>query len=517
MKKIVIIGAGPAGLTAAYELLKTPGRYQITILEECSEVGGIAKTIKYKENRMDLGGHRFFSKDEKIMQWWQDILPLQGKPAFDDLLLERNNTYPIKGPDPEKEDAVMLKRKRISRIYYKNKFFDYPVSLSLNTVFNMGIFTTIVAGFSYLWSMLKKLPETSLENFYINRFGRRLYAMFFEGYTEKIWGRHPRDISADWGAQRVKGLSLWGILKNVLSKILPQKKRKIETSLIEEFIYPKFGPGQLWETVAEKISEKGGKIIKNAKVTDIISDENRVTAVVYQKGKESINEAADVVISSMPLCELIAGIKDAPKEIKNIAANLPYRDFITVGVQLSHLKIKNTTKLKTLNNLIPDCWIYVQDTGIKLGRIQIFNNWSPYLVAKPEENIWLGLEYFCNENDKYWKASDEQWRQIAAKELVKIDIITDGNDIRDYHVERVKKAYPAYFDSYKDIGKITDYINKFDNLYCIGRNGQHRYNNMDHSMATAFKAVEHIKGKLDNKQDLWQVNTEKEYHEIRKK
>ena len=516
MKKVIVIGAGPAGITAAFELLKNSKNYDVTILEEGDAVGGISRTVQYNGNRMDIGGHRFFSKDNQVTEWWNNLMPLQGKPSFDDILTGRELELNPKGPNPETDDIVMLKRRRVSRIFYRHKFFDYPVKMNLNTIMNMGIFTTFAAGLSYLRSIVRKLPENSLENFYINRFGRKLYSMFFEGYTEKLWGRHPRNISADWGAQRVKGLSIIAIIKDIFGKLLPVKNRKIETSLIEEFSYPKFGPGQLWEIAAEKIEEMGGKIIKNAKVISFETAENKISSVTYLKYGKKIKEEADIIISSMSLKDLTAGIKDAPQEVSAIAEGLPYRDFVTVGLLLSKLNMENKTKFKTLNNIVPDCWIYVQDTGVKLGRIQIFNNWSPYLVAKPEEKVWIGLEYFCKEGDKYWNMSDEEWQKFAAGELVKMKVIF-AEDVEDSHVERVKKAYPAYFDTYKDIDKLIAWLNGFENLYCIGRNGQHRYNNMDHSMATAFVAVNHILGRTKDKQAIWAVNTEKSYHESKEK
>ncbi len=515
MKKIVVIGAGPAGITAAYELLKNSRNYELIILEKSAFIGGISRTVQHNGNRMDLGGHRFFSKDKEVTAWWNNILPLQGKPAFDDILTGRTITLNPNGPNPETQDAVMLKRRRVSRIYYKRHFFDYPVKMNLNTILNMGIFTTIRAGFSYLYSLMHKLPESSLENFYINRFGRKLYTMFFEGYTAKLWGRHPRNISADWGAQRVKGLSIAAILKDILGKILPHKQKHIETSLIEEFLYPKFGPGQLWETAAREISSMGGKIIFNAKVIKFTTHNNKITQVFYEQKGQIIRIDADIVISSMPLKELVAGLPKVPSQIAGIAAGLPYRDFITVGMLLKKINLVNKTKLKTLGNIVPDCWIYVQDTGVKLGRIQIFNNWSPYLVTEPQKNIWLGLEYFCKAGDSFWNMEDTALQKFALKELLQMQIISAAEDVLDTHIERVEKAYPAYFDTYKDIDKLIEYLQSFTNLYCVGRNGQHRYNNMDHSMATSFAAVRHILGKSTDKSAVWKVNTEQEYHETK--
>lgn len=517
MKKVIVIGAGPAGITAAYELLKRSKKYEVTLLEASNSIGGISRTVNYKGNRMDIGGHRFFSKDEKVTKWWDDLMPLQGKPSFDDLITKREVALNTGGPNPETEDIVMLKRRRVSRIYYKHKFFDYPVKMNMNTIINMGFFTTINAGFSYLWSVVRKLPETSLENFYINRFGRKLYSMFFEGYTEKLWGRHPKDISADWGAQRVKGLSIIAIIKDILGKLVPVKPKHVETSLIEEFSYPKYGPGQLWETAAEKIESMGGKIIKNAVVTSFECADKKIKSVTYLQNNKPITIEADIVISSMPLKDLVAGLPNVPTNISAIAAGLPYRDFVTVGLLLKNLNLENKTKLQTLNNIVPDCWIYVQDTGVKLGRIQIFNNWSPYLVAKPEETVWIGLEYFCREGDKFWQMQDAEWQSFAIEELSRMGIIAGADEVLDSHVERVVKAYPAYFDTYKDIDKLVAYLNEIDNLYCVGRNGQHRYNNMDHSVVTSFLAVDHILGKAADKAAIWQVNTEKEYHENKNK
>lgn len=517
MKKVIIIGAGPAGVTAGFELLKKSKDYDVTILEESDAIGGISRTVCYKGNRMDIGCHRFFSKDPEVIQWWDNIMPLQGAPAYDDIKTGRQLQLNPNGPNPETEDNVRLLRQRISRIYYKNKFFDYPIKMNFNTIFNMGLFTTAIAGFSYLKTLIKKLPETSLENFYINHFGKKLYSMFFEGYTEKLWGRHPKEISADWGAQRVKGLSIISILKDILGKIIPLKSKQVETSLIEEFSYPKLGAGQIWEKTASEFEKMGGKIIKNAKVIKFKTQKNKFKEVIYLKDGKEITVSADIVISSMPLKDLAAGMDNIPSKIERIAKGLPYRDFVSVGLVLKKLNLKNKTKIKTINDIIPDSWIYIQDTGVKLGRISIFNNWSPYMLAKPDETALIELEYFCSENDKYWNMKPEEWRDFGTKEILKIGVISSEKDVLDSHIEYQKKAYPAYFDTYKDIDKLTDFLNSFDNLYCVGRNGQHRYNNMDHSMATSFAAVRHILGELSDKKSIWQVNTEKSYHETIKK
>ena len=517
MKRVIIIGAGPAGLTAGYELLKeNNNEYEVIILEEENQVGGISKTVRYNGNRMDIGGHRFFSKDENVMDFWKELMPIQGAPSYDDKKLNREKPLVKDGPDPEKENKVMLVRDRVSRIYYLKKFFDYPVSLKLETFTNMGLIRTIKAGFSYLKSIFVKKKETSLENFYINRFGKVLYGMFFEKYTEKLWGRHPSVISADWGSQRVKGLSITAVIKDMFRKIFNPKSNKVETSLIEQFWYPKYGPGQLWENLADEIEKNGGKILKQHSVQKINLKENKITSVeCVCDGKIEVFEG-DIFISSMPLKDLVEDMKEetVPEDIKNIATGLPYRDFMTVGLLLKKLDLKNKTKIKTLGNIVPDCWIYVQEPDVKLGRIQIFNNWSPYMVSNPEKNVWIGLEYFCNEGDEYWNMSDEEFTKFAIKELVSMGIIEES-DVLDSHRERVKKAYPAYFDTYSEIDKLIEYLNGFENLYCVGRNGQHRYNNMDHSMVTAMETVKNIKNNITTKDNIWKVNTEKEYHEVK--
>ena len=466
---------------------------------------------------MDIGGHRFFSKDDRVMKWWDDVMPRQGKPSFDDIKLKREKPLVPGGPDPEKSDRVMLVRNRVSRIYYKHKFFDYPVSLKKQTIVNMGFATTVKAGCSYLKSTVAKKEENSLENFYINRFGKTLYSMFFEGYTEKLWGRHPREISADWGSQRVKGLSISAVIKDMFSKIGPKKAdRKVETSLIEEFYYPKLGPGQLWETALNDFINMGGKVIMNSKVTKIVTDnQGSVKSIVIDHNGTPETIDGDIFISSMPVKDLVNGMNDVPDDMLKIANGLPYRDFVTVGLLVDKLNLKNETDIRTLGNIVPDCWIYVQDTGVKLGRIQIFNNWSPYMVKDAEHTVWIGLEYFCNEGDSFWNMDDNKCIAFAIKELISMGVISGKENVKDAHREKIKKAYPAYFDTYAEIDKLIAYLNKFGNLYCVGRNGQHRYNNMDHSMATSFEAVKNIINGVQSKDNVWSVNTDKEYHETK--
>lgn len=508
MQKIaIIIGAGPAGLTAAYKLLKETDIKPI-IYEESNVIGGISQTFEYKGNRMDIGGHRFFTKNDLVMDVWKELMKPQGAPALDEKLLNENKQYEGKA-DPEKEDDVFLTRRRVSRIYYLGKFFDYPISMKPRTFLNMGFFRTMSAGFGYIHSCIFKKKEDSLENFYINRFGKPLYNMFFKDYTTKVWGRSPKEISPDWGAQRVKGLSLMKTFVSAITKPFRKKSSKVETSLIEEFYYPKKGPGQLYSKMADEITKMGGEIHFDSKVNNVHLNGNSID---YIEVNGNIIKG-DYYISSMPIKDLMNSMNDVDKSLLDIANNLPYRDFITVGLLLDKLKIKNKTKMKTVNNIVPDCWIYIQDNSVKLGRLQIFNNWSPYMVDDLEKHIFVGLEYFCNEGDEIWNMKEEDFIKFAIDELVKIKII-DKEDVLDSVELKIKKAYPAYFDSYVEFPKVKDYLNSIDNLYCIGRNGQHRYNNMDHSMLTAIETVNVIKNGLD-KSIIWNVNADKEYHETK--
>jgi protoporphyrinogen oxidase len=516
-KNIVIIGAGPAGLTAAYQSLKEMPGISVNIFEAADRTGGISASIEYRGNRMDIGGHRFFSKSRQINDLWEELMPLQGRPSKDDLKLGR--IFSGEGPDPEKTDAVMLTRERVSRIFYRRKFFDYPITIKPATFMNMGFINTVKAGCSYLYSSIKKRKENSLEDFYINRFGKKLYKMFFEDYTEKVWGIHPSRLSASWGAQRVKELSVLTIIKEGLLKLMHPDYSTNQTSLIERFHYPKFGPGQLYSIMAERIKNMGGNIYFNSSVSKINVENNRVKEICVLQADDERKFQCDYLLSSMPIKELVDAIDAGsdiplPDNVRKTARGLPYRDFITVGILAKKLKISNKTKIKTIGGIVPDNWIYIQERDVKVGRLQIFNNWSPYMVSDYENTVWMGLEYFCGENDEMWKMPSSEFIQFAIDELVKINII-EREDVIDAVQEKVKKAYPAYFGSYSDFNIVREYLDSVDNLYCIGRNGQHKYNNMDHSMLTAIEAVKLIKSGGHDKNAIWNVNAEKDYHEAK--
>lgn len=517
-KTAIIIGAGPAGLTAAYELLNRSDIKPV-IIEENSFVGGISATLDYKNNKIDMGGHRFFSKSDRVMDWWLNILPLQGKPSKDDIILEREvELSTLKGaPNPEKTDKVMLKRNRLSRIYYLKTFFNYPVSLNMDTIKGLGLWRMFKIGCSYMKALAFPIKEEkSLEDFMINRFGKELYRTFFKDYTEKLWGIDCNKISAEWGAQRIKGISILKVLKQMAMNITGQKKGAVETSFIESFFYPKFGPGHMWQSVADLVKEKGGIINLNEKVTKIIKEENKVIAIEATDTNGKVKTyKGDIFISTMPVKDLISSMNDVPNNISNIATGLMYRDFRVVGVLLNKLKLKNTTKIKTMMNIIPDTWIYIQERDVKLGRLQIFNNWSPYLVDDFKNKVWIGLEYFCNEQDKIWTDDNDTFIKFAIDEAAKIGIF-DKNDVLDAYTHKVKKAYPAYFGTYDKFDDIKNYVLNIDNLYLVGRNGMHRYNNMDHSTLAAMKTVDCILDRSVSRNDVWLVNTETDYHEEKK-
>ena len=514
-KRVIIIGGGAAGLTAAYRILEASNQYVPIIIEADDKVGGLAKTV-FDEygNGTDIGPHRFFSKNNEVINFWKKIFPFQNAPSVDDILLKREMCLSETGEDPQKTDNVFLIRKRFSRIYYKKHFIDYPIKLRLSTISAIRLLKTFSAGMSYICSVFRKLPEANLESFMINRFGKVLYRLFFEGYTQKVWGVHPSAISKDWGVQRIKGISLLGILYNAILSPFNLIKKK-ETSLIEEYYYPKMGSSSLWEAMADKIRQNGGVILLNTRVNQIVKNNNKIVSVNVTNDKTGKTEeiSADIFISSMPVKDLLTNMNDVSDEIYNIADKLCYRDYILANYVVSNINLKNNTKWPTINNIAPDSWIYLQDNGIHAGRLDIMNNFSPYIISDFKNNFVINMEYFCNENDEFWNKDDCYIKEFGLEELKNLNIL-DNDNVKSSRIIRIKKAYPSYFGSYDSFYKIKDYINSIENLYCIGRNGQHKYNNMDHSILSGM-VVSRIITQNHDKNILWDINTESDYQETK--
>lgn len=519
-KKAIIIGAGPAGLTAAYELLKRTNVVPI-VIEKCGQVGGISKTIDYKGNKMDFGPHRFFSKSDRVMNWWTNIMPLHTSKGEDLTISYQNKSRTIDtgdflttgNTDGKPPAKSMLVIQRLTRIYFLRKFFAYPIQLSIATLGQLGIITTIKIVFSYLYARLfPRKPQKSLEDFMINKFGSVLYHIFFKDYTEKVWGMECNKISADWGAQRIKGVSLSKAILHAAKALTRKNKGDIhqkgtETSLIEQFLYPAMGAGAMWEEVARQVEVLGGKIVNHYDVKHIITEGDTITgieALNIQTGElESLE--GDYFFSTMPIKELIGGMKaDVPNEVKEVAEGLIYRDFVYAGVLVKKMTME-TPK---------DSWIYIQEKDVKVARMQVYNNWGPYMVADPD-TVWLGLEYFCTKGDAIWNRSDEEIKKLAVMELIKMGLVS-AEDVLDSTVNRMEKTYPAYFGTYDRFDTIKDYLERFSNLFLVGRNGMHKYNNTDHSMLTAMVAVDNICEEVTSKTNLWEINTEQEYHEEKK-
>jgi len=513
----IIIGAGPAGLTAAVELQRHTGIKPI-LVEAGKQVGGLSRTVVYKGNRMDIGGHRFFSKSDRVMQWWLDLIPVEAGAGGDGPLRYKGQrrTVPsaLHESDPRIDDLVMLVRNRKSRIYFMRRFFDYPIRLTADTLRKMGLLRTFRAGVSYAGSALfPRREERTLEDFLINRFGRQLYLTFFKSYTEKVWGVPCNEISAEWGAQRIKGLSLRGVVAHFLAKMFRSRRddiaqKQTETSLIEKFLYPKFGPGQLWEHAASLVTQGGGEIHMGIQIDRINVEGDRIISIEgLDSSGERMTFAGDYFFSTMPVRDLVRSLSvPAPSEVSEVSEGLIYRDFITVGLLAKKLKLAETD-----GGLLKDNWIYIQEPDVLVGRLQIFNNWSPWLTSSSDK-VWIGLEYFCNETDPIWKLPEEEMARFAVAEVEKIGIL-NANDVEDFHVVHVPKTYPAYFGSYDRFEVIRRYIDGFENLFLIGRNGMHKYNNQDHSMLTAMTAVENVVNGITTKDNIWAINTEMEYQE----
>jgi protoporphyrinogen oxidase len=467
--RVVVIGAGPAGLTAAYELVKNGTA--VTVLEASPErVGGLARTERYKGFSFDIGGHRFFSKSREIEDLWTEIL-----------------------------GEEMLGRGRLSRIYYRGRFFDYPLK-AMNVLKNLGPVSVFLSLMSYLGAKLRPIPTPrSFEDWTINAFGRRLYRTFFKTYTEKVWGIPCSEISADWAAQRIKGLSMVSLLKATLLPKRRKPREKVIKTLIDAFRYPRYGPGQMWETVTRLVREQRGEVLLSAEVIEIRRDGSGVTEVHAMHDGQAERFAGTYFLSSMPIRELIERLSPAaPPPVLEAARSLKYRDFLTVALIVGQ------------DEIFPDNWIYIHDPNVRLGRIQNFKNWSPFMVPDPSLTC-LGLEYFCNEGDDLWSRSDADLIELGGQELGRINLL-DPVRVRDGCVVRMKKAYPVYDEQYAEhVAVVRRFLEaEMPNLQLIGRNGMHKYNNQDHAMMTGLLAARNI---LGGHFDVWKVNSDAEYHE----
>ncbi|MBW4517912.1 MAG: NAD(P)/FAD-dependent oxidoreductase [Timaviella obliquedivisa GSE-PSE-MK23-08B] len=466
LSPVVIIGAGPGGLTAGYELLKQ-GIQSVTI-EQADKVGGISRTETYKGYRFDIGGHRFFSKIEQVQKFWKEILA-----------------------------SEFIQVPRLSRIYYQGKFYNYPLSL-VNTLFNLGIVPSFFILMSYLKAKVKaKLqltpePET-FEEWVIDRFGERLYQIFFKTYTEKVWGIPCNKIRADWAAQRIQNMSL---KRAVVNALFGSQNAK---SLIKKFDYPILGPGMMWERCQEILENKGNLVHLNTQVTRIQREGTLIKGITAKQGDRTFEITGDQFISTMPVTTLVHRLNPLPPpHILEAARGLKYRDFLIVSLIVNQ------------SELFPDNWIYIHSPEFRVGRIQNFKNWSPAMVPDQSKTC-LGMEYFCSEGDALWEMSEAELIALATKEAIELNLGVQPGDVEDGTVIRQPKAYPVYDGEYRrHLKVIQDYLEPFENLQTVGRNGLHRYNNQDHSMLTAMLAVKNI---LGEQHDLWDINTERSYHE----
>jgi len=466
------MGAGPAGLTAAYELLKRD--VPVTVLEkDPRQVGGLARTVEHNGYRFDIGGHRFFSKNDEVEELWTEIL-----------------------------GDEMLSRGRLSRIYYRGRFFAYPIQ-AFNALWNLGPLEAALCLASYVRARLRPVKDPkSLEEWVRNQFGWRLYSLFFKTYTEKVWGISTKELSADWAAQRIKSLDLWVVIRSaLLPNRKPRRRGEIVTTLIDRFRYPRLGPGQMWERVAEISAGQGHPVLLGRSVSRIEHVDGAVTAVVTtgEGGEAERHEGTDF-ISSIPIRELVARLEPPPPaRVRQAAERLGYRDFISVALMIDRPSV------------FPDNWIYIHDPNVRVGRIQNFKNWSPDMVPDPGKTC-LGLEYFCFEGDGLWTMPDADMIELATKELAQLGICAAG-EVFDGVVVRQPKAYPVYDDGYQaKVGVVREYIaSELPNLHLAGRNGMHKYNNQDHSMMTALLVARRIAtGSL---LDPWKVNADAVYHE----
>lgn len=502
MKKVIIIGAGPAGLTAGYDLLSRSKEYDVTIVEENNEVGGICRKYEKNGKILDAGGHFFIARNSQVKNFWNNILPVQGTPSRDDLFLERYCKISNGGPDPEQTDDVLLSREKIMRVLKSGKFYDSPFYLSTDTMKSIGFGNSVKTGLTKVGNTVFKRKEKTLEDYYVNRFGKQLYSLFLEDYLDKVWGRHPSKISAEWGPISERNLIAPTIQTD---KKASRDLEKATAPYANRFYYPKYGVSQMWEKTAEKFVEMGGSIHKNCKVLSIRTDDKVVTGIDCMADGDQFFVPCDILISSMPLRAMIGGMQNVPYNVREVAHGLGYRDLVSIGVELTDMGYRNKSDAKTINDILPDSALYINDTKVKLGRLQIFNNFSPYMVGN-SDRVWLGLNYYCNEGDYYWNLNDQAWKDLVVSDLMNLGMIKNSDAILDFYKVAVKKAFPGYHDTYERFGEIVEYLNGFGNLYCVGRNGQHRFNTMEQSMLTSFETVKNIITGTKTKDNIWNVN-----------
>lgn len=481
-KTVLILGAGAAGLTTAYEILQANPEIKVVVIDKNENVGGLCRSVCYKNNYIDAGGHRYFTKFERVKKWWLQFLPLGDGQKFED---------------------VMLKRPRFSRIYYLRKFFDYPVTLNFNTIWGLGFWRMTKITLSYFKAKIKPIkPEKTAEDFLINTFGKVLYETFFKNYTEKLWGISCKEISPEWGRERIRGIHFWETVFSLIKGPFVKKIKKEDV-----FLYPKYGPGQLWEKVAGEIIKKGGEIYLSSEVTALNLKDNKITEVEVKTAGKTTKFSADLVVSSLAIKDLFAMMNGASADIKEIALGLPYRNFRTAAILLDKLKVKNNTKVATRNNLLPDTWIYIQESDVKMGRMQIYNNWSPFMQVNPDK-AWIAFEYFTSDTDELWTMSDEEFENLAVSEGEKIGII-DKKYVSGVSSVKLEKAYPAYFGTYDRFEKVKKYTDSIENLYLIGRTGMHKYINIDHAVLSGMEAAKNIVSGVKDKENIWNIDTSK--------
>ena len=480
MKNIVIMGAGPAGLTAGIELQLKYQDIQVTIIDRTETVGGISRTVEYQGNKLDIGGHRYFSMNEAVLQWWDSILPIQ--PSSSSTPANNNSAY-------------MMVRPRSSHIYFNGQFIHYPLKIDRYLLKAVGPLRSVKILLSYAHAQLSKRDVQSLEDYYINQFGHELYSIFFKGYTQKVCGVTPDLISPDWGTQRVKGLSISELFKSIFDQHWHQNTA-VAATMTDTFLFPPGGSGQLWETAAKKFLQAGGKILFNCTPTKIRAAKKHIIGIECQQSGLSLHLPADVLISTIPLTQLFTLLPYAPPApILSAVTDLHYRDFILVGLLIDKRKLTSLTEPESL--LIQDSWVYIQNEELRMSRIQIFNNWSPYMVKDSTNFILLGVEFCCSKDDDWWQSDDETIVEQCLFELKQLNLFS-GATIDTTYVIREEKAYPCYHGAYRHLDSLHSYLrDSFDNLYCLGRNGEHRYLNIDQLMEHAFDLVHDISGVPD--------------------